>query len=423
MSARVVGPISWSMVTDSEGYRTVKLKLWVKTTSPLDGPSVVSQATGLPHPGDAWLYDNDMDLWLWCRRDQNISPKLTGEPNVDWEVEHTFSNRQDDGKTCVDTRIDDPLLTPDKISGAFTRYSREAVYDRFGFPICNSAWEQIRGAQVEFEHAKPTVCIEQNVADLQLADISYIIDVAPLNDAPLWGLPRRWVRLVNMSWDKKYYGQCYVYYTRRLEFEISSEWDRDILDEGFKVLNGHWGLISKSELAGKWYLDNVNGVAPNPFNPSHFIKATDPLGNSMKVVLDGAGKPIWYLPTSYSAKTATVEFASGGYSVGDLLTLIGGTFSTAAVLRVIEVALSDSVDPETGLVTEYAGAIRKVEVATPGTYTIVPDNPAQINASPSYPQFNVQWRTTAAGGTVAGNIHIEKYGESNLLFLGIPVVF
>lgn len=67
---------------------------------------------------------------------------------------------------------------------------------------------------------------------------------------------------------------------------IQSGFDRDILDEGTKVLNGHWDAAT-----GGWVLDNINGVAPDPENPAHFVRFQDRNGNTARVILNGAGLP------------------------------------------------------------------------------------------------------------------------------------
>lgn len=371
---------------DSEGYRTYKVIHRVECAR-TDGPATVMQTPGLPLPGALWSFMDDVDVFAWCRNDMTVQMSSPpGRPCRFYDVEQTFSNKppSDDRQRCNDTPVEDPLMEPMRVSGSFTRYTEEAVYDRFGRELKTSSHEQIRGPQAEFDANRPTVKIEQNVADLQLDLLSRMMaDGGSLNDSPLWGVIIRGVRLAQVSWTKKYYGQCYAYYTRVLDFEInvkrnvgvygavtseplslgsgytegdlitlaggtrtsptvlrvdgvtgggaitgttihtpgrystpptnpispesggsgtgatfgvtyalgttiSSGWDRDLLDEGTKVLNGYW------HRNGYWaqrHVDELGTVLPDPSNPADFIRFTDRKGNPANVILNGRGVP------------------------------------------------------------------------------------------------------------------------------------
>jgi hypothetical protein len=287
------------MTRDLEGHRTYKVK-WLVRGDTTDGPANALQTSGLALPGDIWVIDGDVDVWAYCRQEASVNPLITNEPNSYFEVEQTFSTKPDE-KRCKDQQIDDPLLRPQNISGGYTKYTEEATEDRFGDPITNSAHEQIRGPQVEFDRNRATVKIEQNVPLLQLELFNQMVNT--VNDATLWGAPARCVKLGNVSWSKKYNGGCYAYYERVLDFEIFivvdpdtgdlvSGFDKDILDEGTKALNGHWAHgAGTAPSPGGWELDNIAGLPPDPTNPTHFIRVQDRNGNTMRVILDGSGVP------------------------------------------------------------------------------------------------------------------------------------
>ncbi len=65
--------------------------------------------------------------------------------------------------------------------------------------------------------------------------------------------------------------------------------------------------------------------------------------------------------TSQGASSATIGAGGTGYTVGDLLTVSGGTFTTAAVFKVSTVS---------------GGAVTAVTLDTKGDYTATPSNPA-----------------------------------------------
>jgi hypothetical protein len=123
------------------------------------------------------------------------------------------------------------LDEPQKVSGSFLKYTKPAETDRNGDLIISSSRERITGIEMDANY--PTVVIEQNVATLGLATFAAMID--KVNDAPLWGCAERCVKLDNVSWERKVYGTCGYYFTRRLEFKVNTDtWDRsDIADVGF----------------------------------------------------------------------------------------------------------------------------------------------------------------------------------------------
>lgn len=288
------GQREWGGGRDEAGYRTFKVK-WLVKAALADGPFNVMNTPGLPLPGSAWLIDGDSDPWSWCRPDMAVAihqPK-EGDPNYWWTVEQTFSNKPPDRdkQKCQDDPVEDPLLEPQKVSGGFTRFSEEAAYDRSGDPINNSSHEQVRGPQIEFDRNRPTVRVEQNVALLGLATWGPMIDT--VNDAPLWGLDARCVKLSNASWERKYHGLCSLYYTRSFDFDVNeSTFDRDLLDEGTKCLRGAWDRNSPSATFGTWVVAlGPGGLDLDPARPGNFMRFKDWNGENARVVLDGHGRP------------------------------------------------------------------------------------------------------------------------------------
>lgn len=390
------GRRTWSMARDAEGHREYKIKHLVRAAAN-DGPANVIRTPGLPVPGGFWFFGIDLDPWAICR------PNATVQPHPDykegtlvrfWIVENTYSTKPD--KRCNETEIEDPLLEPMKISGSFVNKQREATRDRHGKAILTSSHEIVRGAQVEFDEHAGTVRIEQNVPILQLGLFSRMVNT--VNDAPLWGMPARCVKLSNAPWAEHYYGTCYRYFTRMFEFDVSAKinqstgllesgFDRDLLDEGGKALHGHW-----DETTGAWTLDNINSVAPDRFNPAHFDKVKDKSGENMRVILDGTGKPI-------NAKTM-------------------GVITLASDASPIEITSATH-----GLATGSSVAVFDVggNTAANGKWviTVIDANTFSLDGSAGNSAYTSGGFWYDLSGP--GNIHVEKYSESNLLLLGIPV--
>lgn len=340
MAFDVRGRIHWEGGADDSGHRTYKITFLIASDDVDDGPALVMQIPGVPVPGSVWNFGNDVDIWAWARPNLDVRPKESNQEGVRfWELTVTFSTKppsRDAGgraapgtggpsgppssSRCADFRIEDPLMEPQKVSGSFVKFTKEFTRDRFDFPIRNSAFEMIRGPQVEFDKTRYQVRVEQNVLDLQWATVNQMADT--VNDATLWGFPPRFVKLVDFSWEKKYYGACSIYYTRNFTFEVWVEydataeeyvsgWDRRVLDEGSKVLCGHWGDGSFADnFQTGWVLEPIDpgGVfQPNRFNPADFFQATDRAGNPTRLILNGKGVPY----DATGATTGTGDDAPG----------------------------------------------------------------------------------------------------------------
>ena len=268
MSAKLLGRIKWSLSRDNDGHRTYQLTMLVETSDPSDGPAIVMNTPGLPLPGAPWIYGNDNDPWAFCYPELTVEPVVDKEPNKYWTTQHTFSTKPI--WNCGNESPENPLLEPQKVSGSFVEYTYQTVKDRNGKLIKSSSHEIITG--IEKDDARPTVQIEQNVATLDLGTIAQMVQT--VNDAPLWGLPARTIKLSRASWSRQYYGQCFVYYTRSFEFDIKYDtWDRkDIVDAGFKVYKG---TGSRSD-------------------PANFVVHKDENGENTpeKILLDGNGDPL-----------------------------------------------------------------------------------------------------------------------------------
>ncbi len=306
MSTRIIGVQAPNVSRNAEGHREYQVTWLVEASSRYDGPSVVLATPGLPAPGSLWTdafgtrsvwpdggHGNDLDEWATCRLDSTAKMyKEDSEGTRFWAVTQVFSTQQATGR-CNEAQIDNPLLQPPRISGGFSKYTEEKTLDRFDIPLTNSAFEQLRGPVVEFDMNRPTVRVEMNVANLDLSLFANLVDC--VNDAPMWGMPERCIKLSGMSWEKKYYGSCFIYFTYQLEFDLNAEsFDRFALDEGTKVLRGDW-VEEDGELT--WTLRDVDGETPDAWNPAHFEKYADPKGNAGKVVLNGEGVPAEVLVT------------------------------------------------------------------------------------------------------------------------------
>lgn len=345
MAATVLGPLPPSLERDEDGYRTYKITFKVRTDDYNDGPAIVLNASGLPQYGDTWFIGNDVDIWAFCKWNAKVTPVLKDEKNRDWTVELTFDTKPPKSDRCQTTQVEDPLLIPPKISGPFVKYTEEAQYDRFGFPILTSSLELIRGPKAEFDKNRPTIKIEMNVASLQYPLLLSMKDT--VNAFPIWGFPPRCVKLSNVGFERKFYGVCFVYYSWNLEFDVMFEtFDRDLLDEGTKVLNGHWtnkGVTAPNAATGLWVLDPV-GFLPTPNAPTLVANA-------------GAGMPTG---TYTYVVTALSQFGETNPSPSTSITVnVGTTTSVNISWNVIQGATGYSIYSKIG-----SGSFERIKTNT-----------------------------------------------------------
>ncbi len=283
MATSVIGPLTWSGSVDSEGYRTYKITYLVKGAKGC-GPFAAMYASGIPARNSAWDItingQQDSDTYAYCLPTKEARPHKVNnaEPFSYWEVDCTFTTKPQN--TCASSTPDDPLSQPIRCGGNFIKFTEQARYDKDGYMIKGvSPWPP-KGPLLEFDNNRPTVWVEWNSASLPLGTFAAAVD--RVNSATMWGLAVRCVKLSNVTWEKKYYGSCSVYYTIRYEFEINyNTFDRKIPDISPLVLNGHWSS------SGSW----VTASGASVSDPASWIRFQDKAGNLRDVALTSGGTP------------------------------------------------------------------------------------------------------------------------------------
>lgn len=450
---------TYSMNRTRNGERVYKIKHRVQVLIG-DGPKNALDTPGLPLPGSAWAVDNDFDQWAFCTQEATVQAVQLneGDPVEYFDVENTFTTEP--VPLCPDDTggFDDPLLRADIITGQFVGYTEEAVADRFNEPIVTSSFEQIRGPQVQFDANRLSVKVTQNVAALELDLLGTLID--SVNEFPMWGFPARTVKFSGCDYAKHYYTDCTVYFTRVLEFDVDKNgFDRDLIDEGTKVLNGKWnrdtgewevipvttavlqmtttngsdtlvlstGDLNKVQIgmtvAGTGIPDEsvvLAVAAPNvqisndatasgtvsvtftteadPTNPNHFMRFKDRNGENARVILNGSGVP---------AK----KIESGRITDVDAGILYAVTTATPHGL-----SNGDTIVIQGVLGTVSLNGTREVLEVIDATSFLV-ENPL---ADTSEYLGGGGWVTGPGQGP--GAIHVEKYPSADLSLLRIPSV-
>tara|TARA_R110002020_G_scaffold12409_6_gene45507 strand:- start:13932 stop:14825 length:894 start_codon:yes stop_codon:yes gene_type:complete len=267
MACTVIGALNWTGSRSAEGVRSYKVKWLVKSNSVHDGPAQAITASGLSPIGSYWNPGNDYDVWAFCTPAISAAPLYQKERSYYWVVDQNFTTKP--RERCQDASIENPLDEPPEISGGFSNYQKEAVKDRNDKDILTSSHEIIRGAAVEFDDNRANISITKNVLCLPLATFTDMINT--VNDATMWGLPKRTIKLSNVSWSRVLYGTCAFYFTVTYDFDIDFEtFDRTVIDEGTRVL--------------------TKGGDKN--NKNDFEVYKDVNGENTRVFLDGAGSAL-----------------------------------------------------------------------------------------------------------------------------------
>jgi hypothetical protein len=258
------GPRIRTLNQDEDGFRNYEVTHLVRSDDRNDGPLTVLGTAGVPSIGSVWSFGNDNDSWAFCLPTARVTKADDAKwpiPEV-WKVTQKFSTKPI--RRCQNSSVDNPLLEPQKVSGSFVKYTTVPFLDKDGDPIVSSSHEFLR---LEFDANRPTVTISQNVGSLELDTFTEMVDT--VNNAPLWGLAARKIKLSNASWERNIYGTCNYYYTRTFEFDVSfGTFDRTVLDNGLMVLKP--------------------GGDKN--DPTDFIRAKDDNDeNTTRLLLDGNG--------------------------------------------------------------------------------------------------------------------------------------
>lgn len=287
------GARSWSLKRDVDGHRNYRITHRVHVDREIHGPLAALELTpGLPEPGSTWDEGDLEDEWAFFTQEADVEQAGRGPDNQFFDVTQYATTKptidcSQDGRT-------DPLLFPDRVRIESINYVTEVTVDINGDPYANSAWELFRGPQAEYDAHRLRVVIEQNVADLEITLLQSLMH--NLNDATMWGFDPRMIKFSGFDAEPKYHSNCEKYWLRRLTFDIASDFDRCILDEGTKVLDGKWDKDPSSSTFGQYIPRRANPFNPftsdaDPNNPNDFIHYVDYNGNPTRVILNGRGVP------------------------------------------------------------------------------------------------------------------------------------
>ncbi len=382
----------WSLFRDKRGYRTYTITHRVQVDRDSQGPlSALEGAVGLPEPGSQWSEPDLFDEWAYFTQEAKVEP-VGREGELEF-FDITQTATSDPSDECAEDLKEDPLAIADRVRVESVDYQKEAVFDKFDDAIVNSAWEQYRGPQVEFDASRVRVVIEQNAGALELDLIMSLMHHT--NDAVMWGgMDINTIKLSGFSAEPKYHTNCDKYWLRRFIFDIDPNgWNRKLLDEGTKVLHGRW---DQKEGTGATVTITVDGggiltaafLAGGSGYPASCIvplKVNNGVGGIVLAETNAAGEVV---------SINRIHMEGSGYTAGDKSTTQRGHW---VLLRI--------------------NATGDVPVHT---------NPQHFDRPGDMKGQNTRFILDTKGMPIAededaGEIEVEYYEQSNLLLLGIPL--
>lgn len=266
MAAYIIGnsPYDWSMSEDEEGHRDYQVFWEVKTDGPAYGPDYALFCAGLPTPGASLSIGSTTDPWAFYQRKGTAKLKDRNKHRSIWLVQTDFSTRP--VRRCETGKFDNPLLEPHKVRGNGDSFQREAIVDKDGHALLNSAGQRFKGPTVQIEDGWNTLEVEQNVSWINVTALgSYRYAT---NNATFWGCAARTLKVKSLTWQRILYGTCFYYFSVTTTFQINPDkWDLHLLDEGDMV--------------------RVPGTTP-----AQYRRAKDWQEENVHVLLDGSGNAL-----------------------------------------------------------------------------------------------------------------------------------
>lgn len=348
--AYIRGLMDWSVDVDDDGNRTYTAEILVDLESYSLGPAAALQIPGMPLPGSFWAVGGDIDVyakWRWggsVRKHDAPAGEPTNLYIVTKKASTKAEKRDHSGNPNGGNGQQNPLDVKDQISGSSVKYQEEDPVAVTGYDIKTRVGELVRGPTVEWDKSRFTISYEQKRQNVEGGLCISLLD--NLNDRPMWGFPARSVKLSSFGFDRLYYNDTYVYYSRKFEFEIRTrkntgetrdtrvatgalvgDWDRWIREEGTMVWMGKWNKTTFT------YVRTTVAGLPIPV-PIRFVDIHDqPARTLLKDGLPFVPNPanLNYKPDLILATgdpTEIASYPSGGppvkhYEEANLLGLLG----------------------------------------------------------------------------------------------------
>jgi hypothetical protein len=266
-------PLSTQVQGQESGHRTYTSVFRVYTDTVYDGASTVMIYGGLPQLGDPYLWGNSFDYGarlnalpvVRLERDDQNARKI-------WIATCTYTTR---GRQLEQQPPDDPLTWPWKVSGDADEWTEEAAEDVDGEPLMNSAFQQLRGKQVERFRTRRKWVLTKNFATVNQTMIDYFEGSVNRSTITILGAvyPPETLYMRRITFTREWYAYNTPYFPHTFNIDCNPEgFRRKIIDKGtMQVIPG----------------------TGNVFDPADMTAITDPVTeDQIERYLDGAASPL-----------------------------------------------------------------------------------------------------------------------------------
>lgn len=210
--------VSSSVSIDDKIHRTYTSK-YQAIADLKASPLQVAGMDPIPEYGHSYNWFGWVDVWAFVTSINAVPVSLDidwkGEQAMKWEVTVTHSSKPTEGNQ---ERKDNPLLDPPVISGSFSRFRSPRSVDAYGMSVINSARQSYQPA-IEIDDAEDTLDISYNTATINLA--FRVGFKGTVNSVPMWGMPKRCVKLDSWKWTIMAAGNGMKYIKNDFQFKIN----------------------------------------------------------------------------------------------------------------------------------------------------------------------------------------------------------
>ncbi len=275
MSVTRVDVVDIKATNTEDFHREYDLTYRVITDSESDGPDTVLASGSLPTYGQPYAYGSESNPFASCRFVGNARRDQGEKTRKAWLVDAKFSTRG--SNRDPNDQPGKPLDWAWKVSGSFGTGQKYSNKDRTGRALANSANEP-------FEDVPPIddqillLTLEKNLPTLSLSQ--WADSRGKVNDATLWGLPARRVKLMQWSWTPQWTGAGQAYVACKWEVAINFDgYYYEPRDEGYREITGvdaeglttYAPILINGELPSKPEYLNGSGERLNAaFDPVYF---------------------------------------------------------------------------------------------------------------------------------------------------------
>lgn len=214
-------------------HRTYSSTFRLFTNDVNDGASTVMIYSGLPKLGDPYLWGNSFDYGarmnalpvVRLEREDQSARKV-------WIATCTYTTM---GRSQEEQPPDDPLSHPWKVSGDADEWTEEAQEDIYGTPLMNSAFQQLRGKQVERFRSRRKLTLSRNFPIVNQLWIDHYEGSINRSSVQILGMvygPRH-LYMRRITFTREWYAYGTPYFPHTFQIDVNKDgFNRKIVDKG-----------------------------------------------------------------------------------------------------------------------------------------------------------------------------------------------